>query len=136
VPEFTTTLNGLAEYLAAQPGLGALGSLIYMGWMPDQPDRAVALYEAGGGPNQLVRDGFDPGVESPTVACIVRDVNYPAARSLAQSLYLALVGMDNVQTSDSFWLYCQPLHPPIYAGRDTKTRVTFNINCAGERTPQ
>lgn len=128
-------LEGLGAYLATQPGLGPVGTTIFLGWMPDAPDENVTLYEPGGAANIRVRDGLDLGVEQPTIAAITRATTYEAARTLAQNVYMACTGIDNVNMSDAFWLWLQPLHPPIYAGRDSKDRVTFNVNFHGQRTP-
>lgn len=128
-------LEGLAAYLATQPGLLPGEVAMFMGWMPDQPDYCVALYEPGGGPNIRVRDGLDVGVEQPTITAVARSTDYATGRSLAQAVYTACLGIDNVNMSDGFWLWLQPLHPPIYSGRDTKDRVTFTVNFHGQRTP-
>jgi len=128
-------LEGLASYLSAQSGLLPSEVSIFMGWMPDSPDENVTLYEPGGAASMRVRDGLDLGVEQPTITAIARADSYAVARSLAQTVYAAVAGIDNVNMTDAFWLWLQPLHPPIYSGRDTKNRVTFTVNFHGQRTP-
>ena len=43
-------LSEIAAYLALQPGLGAVGAYIRVGFMPDTPNSLLTVYEYGGAP--------------------------------------------------------------------------------------
>jgi len=68
-------LKEIGTYLATK-SIGTVGTDIFLGLMPDQPDNCIALFEYAGSPPDLHWNGEYPGLQ-----VRVRNKSYAAART-------------------------------------------------------
>ena len=68
-------ITEIGAYLATK-SIGTVGTDIFLGLMPDQPDNCIALFEYAGGPPDLHWAGEYPGLQ-----VRVRNKGYAAART-------------------------------------------------------
>jgi hypothetical protein len=87
-------LSDIGNYLQAQ-GIGTLGTNIFLGLMPDQPDNCIALFEYAGSPPDLHWNGEYPGLQ-----VRVRNKSYEAARSKIGDIVKKLHGLYEQILSD------------------------------------
>lgn len=118
-------IDDVATYLQAQ-GVGAVGTNIFWGQLPDSPDACIALYETG---------GFQPPAElpeaEPTIQIRARAASYTAAQTTIWAAFNALFP----KTTDSKTLavnsrmvHVQALQSPASIGKDQKGRAEFVVN--------
>ena len=87
-------LTEISAYLATQ-NVGTVGTDIFLGLMPDQPDNCVALFEYAGSPPDLHWNGEYPGLQ-----VRVRNTSYAAARTKIGEIMTALHGLYEQTLSD------------------------------------
>ena len=80
-------LKEIGTYLATQ-NVGTVGTDIFLGLMPDQPDNCIALFEYAGSPPDLHWNGEYPGLQ-----VRVRNKSYAAARTKIGEVVTALHGL-------------------------------------------
>ena len=80
-------LREIGAYLATK-SIGTVGTNIFLGLMPDQPDNCIALFEYAGSPPDLHWNGEYPGLQ-----VRVRNTSYAAARSKIGEIMTALHGL-------------------------------------------
>src|SRR5262245_42728080 len=98
---------GLLEDLASTlqtAGVGTLSQDLFLGLLPDAPDRALALYETGGLPPLYVHQSLLPSLIRPGVQVRVRSAAYEDGRAHIQDAYDALCQAD--------YLSIQPVQEP------------------------
>ena len=87
-------LSEIGAYLATK-SVGAVGTDIFLGQMPDQPDNCIALFEYAGSPPDLHWNGEYPGLQ-----VRVRNTSYAAARTTIGEIMTALHGLYEQTLSD------------------------------------
>ncbi len=87
-------LTEIGAYLATQD-IGTVGTDIFLGLMPDQPDNCIALFEYAGSPPDLHWNGEYPGLQ-----VRVRNTSYAAARSKIGDIVKKLHGLYEQILSD------------------------------------
>ena len=87
-------LTEIGAYLATQ-NVGTVGTDIFLGLMPDQPDNCVSLFEYAGSPPDLHWNGEYPGLQ-----VRVRNKSYAAARTKIGEIMTALHGLYEQTLSD------------------------------------
>ncbi len=115
---------------------GATGGNVFVGWMPDSPDRAVAVMP--GAP--LPQTSKLPS-DIPTMQLIVRDGvgQFGAAHELAESCRSALDCLPAqtlaAGTDDEVYVIGSTADQsgPVAMGRDVKDRPEFSLNFTIER---
>ena len=80
-------LREIGAYLATK-SIGTVGTDIFLGLMPDQPDNCIALFEYAGSPPDLHWNGEYPGLQ-----VRVRDKSYAAARTKIGEIMAELHGL-------------------------------------------
>ncbi len=80
-------LKEIGTYLATK-SIGTVGTDIFLGLMPDQPDNCIALFEYAGNPPDLHWNGEYPGLE-----VRVRNTSYAAARTKIREIMDELHGL-------------------------------------------
>lgn len=130
-------LAEVSSYLIAQAVAPSDPNADYgvtQGYIPDKPDRCIALYETGGFPNIALSTGT---VDRPTFQVRVRgpswSVNptgYTSARAKIETIRSTLEGVMNKSIGSPLWAYVhiKSLHPPISMGRDPNDRPTVVMN--------
>ncbi|MFO7253131.1 MAG: minor capsid protein [Actinomycetes bacterium] len=116
-------LDDIASYLASQ---GITG--VYKGYMPDQPDDLVALFEYAGSPTELTMGEGDPVVERPGLQVRVRNRSYPAGRAKIGEVVDALHGLAGATINGTRYLLVRALQSPASLGLDAKNRSEFVVN--------
>jgi hypothetical protein len=136
----TTTylLDDMVVYLEGySPPFGFTDENLMEGWLPDQPDAVVALFEYNGlvpiytmGPQTL------PQIGQPHLQVVVRDVTYTGARDTCEGVTRALEGITNEVVNTTFYQRVSRLQDPFFMHRDAvKNRVYFACNFEVMRTP-
>ena len=87
-------LREIGAYLATK-NVGTVGTDIFLGLMPDQPDNCVSLFEYAGSPPDLHWAGEYPGLQ-----VRVRGTSYEAARSKIGDIVKKLHGLYEQILSD------------------------------------
>ncbi len=87
-------LTEIGAYLATK-SVGTVGTDIFLGQMPDQPDNCIALFEYAGSPPDLHWNGEYPGLQ-----VRVRNKSYAAARTKIGEIMNELHGLYEQTLSD------------------------------------
>ena len=115
-------LREIGTYLQSQ-GIGTLGTDLFLGLMPDQPDNCVVLFEYAGSPPDLHWSGEYPGLQVQ-----VRSTSYPTARRMIGNIVNILHGMSEQKLSGIRFLLIQAQGNPEVLKRDDKGRVVLFVN--------
>ena len=122
-------LDDLGTYLAAQVGTLTLGTNLYLGRMPDEPDTCVALYEYGGdAPVNVMGGDSMPPVEQPRIQILTRASGYSSARTLALECWTAVEAVLNESLSGTLYHRVSANQSPFPLERDSRDRVLFAQN--------
>jgi hypothetical protein len=115
-------LNDIGTYLQDQ-GVGTVGTDIFLGLMPDQPDNCIALFEYAGSPPDLHWNGEYPGLQ-----VRVRNKSYAAARTKIGEAMIALHGLHEQTLSGTRYLLIRARGSPEVLKRDANNRVELFVN--------
>jgi len=113
-----------ARLLAAGVAGGSTGWGLYRGYLPDEPDAAVAIFETGGPPPDT-----RAAVEYPSFQLRVRGPaeDYATARTRIEAVRAALHGRE-AELGDA-WVYLHAQHSGVQPlGRDARRRPGFVLN--------
>jgi len=121
----------VATYLAAQ-GVGTLHTDIFIGDMPDQPSKAIAV-QGFAGLSGSIRDGSGiPQMQQPAVQVLTRGAtnNQKEADDFAVSAW-SVLHLRQTEMNGTEYLWCYPIEDePIVREKDADGRylVVFNLN--------
>ena len=115
-------LKEIGTYLATK-SIGTVGTDIFLGLMPDQPDNCIALFEYAGSPPDLHWDGEYPGLQ-----VRVRNKSYAAARTKIGEVMEKLHGLHEQTLSDTRYLLIKARGSPEVLKRDNNNRVELFVN--------
>ena len=115
-------LEAIGAYLATK-NVGTVGTDIFLGLMPDQPDNCIALFEYAGSPPDLHWDGEYPGLQ-----IRVRNKSYAAARSKIGEAMEKLHGLHEQVLSGTRYLLIKARGSPEVLKRDASNRVELVLN--------
>ncbi len=115
-------LSEIGAYLATQ-NVGTVGTDIFLGLMPDQPDNCIALFEYAGSPPDLHWNGEYPGLQ-----VRVRNKSYAAARTKIGEIMKLLHGLHETQLSGTRYLLIKARGSPEVLKRDASNRVELVLN--------
>jgi len=101
---------------------------VYKGFMPDQPDNIVALFEYAGEPMELTMGDDDPVLERPGLQVRVRDTSYPAGRAKIGQIVDFLHGLSEVVVNGTRYLLIRANQSPESLGLDANNRSEFVCN--------
>lgn len=122
-------LDEIGTYLAAQVGSLTLGTNLFLGRMPDDPDTCVALYEYGGdAPVNTMGSDAMPPVEQPRIQILVRASGYSSARTLSLECWTAVEAVLNEELSGTRYHRIAANQSPFPLERDSHDRVLFAQN--------
>lgn len=119
-------LDDIADYLQAQ-GIGTVGGDIHKGFLPDQPDNLVAVFEYAGSPMELTMCD-SPVVERPGLQVRVRNRTYPAAKAKIEAVVDALHGLAETVLGATRYLLIRANQSPASMGRDASNRSELVVN--------
>jgi hypothetical protein len=106
---------------------GATEFAIYVGFMPDAPDRAVGIRQTG----ELKRDMRLKEYTYPTVEVLVRGTTDPrVAEGQAQEICTQMHGLAGVEFvgGGAYIVKCQAINGPNDLGPDENGRHNYSIN--------
>jgi len=115
-------LKEIGTYLQGQ-GIGTLGTDIFLGLMPDEPDNCIALFEYAGSPPDLHWNGEYPGLQ-----VRVRNKSYAAARTKIGEVMDKLHGLHEQTLSGTRYLLVKARGSPEVLKRDNNNRVELFVN--------
>jgi hypothetical protein len=143
-----SVIHEIAAKLAVL-GLGTVGTTIFAGRMPNDPDECCAVYEYGGAAPTF---GFGtPGLhfEEPAVQVAFRGprpgpgvtTGYTGPRTKAEAAYrgLATVEVETLSggsgSTSALYHYIRPQQAPLSIGEDEQKRVLIVVNFLCEKVP-
>jgi hypothetical protein len=115
-------LREIGTYLATK-SIGTVGTDIFLGLMPDQPDNCIALFEYAGSPPDLHWDGEYPGLQ-----VRVRNKSYATARTKIGEVMEKLHGLHEQTLSGTRYLLIKARGSPEVLKRDNNNRVELFVN--------
>lgn len=122
-------LNDLGSYLDTQLASLTLGTNLFLGRLPDNPDSCVALIEyAGQEPLNVMGSDAMPPVEQPRVQVLSRAANYADAQTLAASVWSALEAVLNETLTSTRYFRVAAVQSLYPLERDSHNRVVFVQN--------
>ncbi len=126
-------LDDIAVHLQTQ-GLGTIGSSLFKGYLPDEPDVCVAIVEISGD-QPIDTMGATLGtinVDRPAlqILCRAAQDDYEAARVKAESAYRALHNLVDTTVNGIRYLNITANRPPAPIDRDENSRwvIGFEID--------
>ncbi len=132
-----TVLDELGAFLVAEGVVTAIGTDLFLEYMPNTPNACLLLRQTPGRPPV---GGFGTAgirFEYPNVQVVARGVkdDEQTPRALAESAYTKLAEVQAVALSGTNYLTVQPLQAPSgVLGDDElgRPRISFNCNCGKE----
>lgn len=122
-------LDEVGTYLEAQVGSLTLGTNLFLGRLPDDPDTCVVVYEYGGdAPVSTMGSDAMPPVEQPRIQVLTRASGYSSARTLALSCFTAVESILNESLSGVRYHRISAIQSPFPLERDSHDRVLFAQN--------
>ena len=115
-------LREIGAYLATK-NVGTVGTDIFLGLMPDQPDNCIALFEYAGSPPDLHWNGEYPGLQ-----VRVRNKSYAAARTKIEEVVTELHGAHELTLNGTRYLLIKARGSPEVLKRDNNNRVELFVN--------
>lgn len=117
-------LDDIASYLQTA-GIGTVGTDIFKGEMPAEPDNCIGLFEYGGG-----RPEHAPGapLDRPGLQARVRNLSYPVARQKCQDIQNVLHGIHEQAINGTYYILILANQSPEPLGRDANDRMEFVQN--------
>ena len=115
-------LSDIRDYLQAQ-GIGTQAVDLFIGYMPDEPDSVVTLYEYAGSPPDLHWDGEYPGLQVRTAAS-----NYDEGRAKIEQIKNLLHGLHETVLGSTRYLLIKASGNPEVLKRDENNRIVFFVN--------
>lgn len=138
-----TMLTDVGTYLAAQIGSLTLGTTLFLGQMPEQPDTATVLYARPGMPPDFSLgapqgSAQTPNYENQRLQVQVRRADgptaYPDGESLIESIWLKLM-LTEITLSGTRYLVIEPKDHPSPLDEDKSGRISFVANFAVMKEP-
>ena len=122
-------LYELGTYLEAQVASLTLGTNLFLGRLPDDPDTCVVLYEYGGDvPVNTMGSDAMPPVERPRMQILTRAAGYSSARTLSLECWTAIEAVLNESLSGTLYHRISANQSPFPLERDSQDRVLFAQN--------
>lgn len=122
-------LEALADRLTSA-SVATVGSNLFIGLMPDQPDVCLAIYEYAGSPPLEVLSDNDATLERPSVQVMARATrnDYPTARELIKDARDVLTAIANQEISGVTFLRVNQNSAINAVGTDDNDRPIFTLS--------
>jgi hypothetical protein len=122
------TLVDIANYLDANVAGLTLGTNLFIGRMPDDPNACVAVYEYGGTRPDNTMGGGAPVLQNPSVQVRVRDTSYASAQTTANLCFVALEAIVDETINTTRYNRVTAIQSPFPLERDPEERIVFVQN--------
>lgn len=121
-------LEALADRLTSA-SVATVGTNLFLGMMPDDPDLCVALFEYAGAPPLEVLQNNAATLERPGIQVLVRAGrnDYPVARDLTNTIRNTLTAITDEEISGVRFLRVAALSAVNATGTDEKDRPQFTL---------
>lgn len=122
-------LESVGDYLVTN-SLGALGTDLFLGTLPESPDTCVAIYENSGTPPSFTMGTGGIVIDYPMLQVICRAgrEDYPTARDKAESIRDLLASVLEQSISGVHILRIEPMGSVNPLGIDPKYRPLISVN--------
>lgn len=122
-------LDDLGTYLDSQVATLTLGTNLFLGRIPDDPDTCVALFEYGGNaPTSTMGGDALPPIENPNIQVLTRGSGYASARTLAFECWTAIEAILNETLTATLYHRVSANQSPFPLERDSQDRVIWAQN--------
>jgi hypothetical protein len=119
----------IKDILEAESSLGlALGTDLFIGKEPADPNNCVTIFDTPGLPPQLTLAGKGEDYFYPSIQVRVRNTNYLTAYSLADSIRDVLHGLAHETWNGTLYILIQCTQGPALLDWDENNRCRFIIN--------
>jgi len=116
-------IDDIANYIIDNGISLVLGTNFFKGYLPDDPDACVAIFDTGGAePDKDLPTG------DPTFQILVRGSSYATAHALMQSIATLLHQKRNLTIESTYYYFIYLMGEPGSIGRDSKNRDEFSVN--------
>ena len=106
-----------------------LGTNLFLGRMPTDPNTCVAIYETGGNdPTDVFGANTAPPIENAGVMCHTRAAAYSDCQSLAVDIMKTLSKVINETLTSTYYYKVEPEQSPFGLERDEQERMVFSCN--------
>jgi len=106
-----------------------LGTNLFLGRRPNDPDTLVALFETAGDPPTLTfGSDTSPPVEARGLQVVVRAAAYSTSEALVTECWTALCLIDNEIIGTTRYLLADPAQSPFPLERDAQDRMLHVVN--------
>lgn len=118
----------IATYIGTSVGALTLGTNLFIGRMPEQPDSAVRVAETFGfRPEAHMGTGASP-IGRPRIHVLVRDYSWATGRATIQTVFDLLDAVSNATLSGTRYLRLAASQDPFGIGPDDSDREQFIVN--------
>lgn len=126
----------LGSYIDTASTRFALGTNLYLNFLPDEPNTAAAIVETGGSEPDYVFANDLPVNENARVQISCRAASSTLARANITAAWVAVSGIANESLSGKSWLRAKPVQSPFLLRRDEQGRpiFAFNADCTRRTT--
>lgn len=125
-------LDEVAAHLMAV-GYGTVGTSLFKGTRPDDPDDLTCLYEYTGANPEYIQEQSSPVFEKPQLQVLVRSKDYETARRKAAQAWGILAQVHNAILSGVRYRHILPNGSPALLGRDANDRLLIAFNASVDK---
>ena len=123
-----TPLDSLAQYIAVDLGIGAVGTVVFEDSLPDASagtyDTAVAVISNGGAAPDLAIDG---NTDSPGFLILSRSLDADTAIGNLTTIFQGIHGLHEQTVHGTYFMLIAAMHSgPLGMGRDERSRWMFS----------
>lgn len=105
-----------------------LGTNLFLSLLPETPNDCTAIYEVAGIPPAIVMSTDLPGIDQPRLQVVTRSTSYSTARTKADTIWKALLGVRDETLSGVYYLAINALDSPSPTARDHVQRERIMAN--------
>lgn len=120
-------LDSLAQYVAVDLAIGALGTVVFQDQMPDAAagtyDTCVGLIDTGG-PAPALTLGDD--TDYPTFQIVSRSLSADTAKTNLRTIFQGIHGLHEVSIHSTYFKLIAAVGGMVFLGRDEKNRYLWS----------
>lgn len=122
-------LNEIGDYLSSQ-GVGTLGQNLFLGYLPDSPNSAGAIYPTGG---ITAVHAFNPSpgqakAQRPSVQIVWRSSSFSVAESKLRTVWSLMDGLPERTLGGTRYQSIEAISDPFLMNRDEQGRTIMACN--------
>jgi hypothetical protein len=118
----------VATFLDGASTRWAVGTSLFLNYLPDEPNRAGSILETGGVAPTQVFAGDLPAWENARIQLNCRSTSSATARADANAAWYILQQVANEALSSVSYLRISPVQSPFLLERDDRGRTVFACN--------